>query len=547
MTVPPGISIAFGADALADNPTWTRIDNAAGIKVTSVVVERGRGDERSKTVPGTVTVTGYDLDGNLDPTNSSGLWAGMLDPTLQAAVTLWNPVTNAWNYIFRGHTAEFIYELDVSEKFATFELDFVDLLDLLNDAEVIPDGAGNFAPNESVGDCYYTGQHCDDRQLAVLADTSSSFLGSIWPTDMLEIASGNVYVQGVAYGRHTSMLQVIDEACDAEGPSSTNRYAAKDGPYRFAGRYYRYTPDLFLAADDASRGPNHRMVKWGVGDLPAFELDSTLAVASKLKVQRGKANLINTALCTPQGIPTSKIGAQAVHDATSVAKYGVRTGGMSLENLKIAAGDDGQDYIHEAKSYGQVIVNNYKNPVNRVPQMVFRNPPKGDANRLANTWALMTGIELSDLVTVHSHHPGGGGFAGVDHYVEKIHYDISALQGDEWNVTLTLDLSPRAYYADTSGTGWSVPTGSGLQASYTYVQSGGAGSPIAVFTDTSQTDGVHPITQWVWDYGDGSTDTFTVATSPSHTYASTGLWSATLTVTDSASHISKTIQSVILV
>lgn len=547
MIGPPGISIAFSDDALADNPTWTRVDNHAGIMVTSIVVDRGRADERSKTVPGTVTVTGYDTSGASDPTNASGPWYGNLDPTKQAAVTIWNPILSQWHYVFRGHTAEFIYELDVSEKFAKFEWQFVDLLDLLNDAEVIPDGAGNFAPNESLGDCYYTGQHCDDRQFAVLADVATSFLGTIWPVDMLEIASGNVFVQGAAYGRNTSMLQVIDEACDAEGPSSTNRFATKDGSYRFTGRYYRYAPTQFLAANDASRGPNHRMVQWKVGDLPSYESDNTLAVASTLKVQRGKENVINTALCTPQGIPTSKISAQAVHDPTSVSQYGVRTGGMSLENLKMSDGDDGNNYIQEAKSFGEAIVGNYKQPVTRVPQMSFKTPV-GDTTFRTNIWALLCGIELSDLVTVHSQHPGGGGFGGVDHYVEKIHYDISALQGDEAMITLTLDLSPRAYYSFTPSS-WPVPSSTGLQASYTYVQTGGLGSPIATFTDTSQTDGVHPIVQWVWDYGDGSTDTFTVPTSPAHTYPSTGLWSATLTVTASGGTplTSKSIQSVILV
>src|SRR6185312_2175654 len=113
---PPGFSVAFDDDALTDNPTWTRIDNVDGIRVTGITVDRGRADERSKTVPGTVTITGYDTVGATDPTNASGPWYGKLDPTKQAAVTIWNPVLDEWNYIFRGHTAEWIYELDVSEK-----------------------------------------------------------------------------------------------------------------------------------------------------------------------------------------------------------------------------------------------------------------------------------------------------------------------------------------------------------------------------------------------------------------------------------------------
>lgn len=538
MTVPPGISIAFDDDALTDNPTWTRIDDYTGVFVESIVVDRGRTDERSKTVPGTVVITGYDTVGALDPTNTSGPWYGKLDPTKQASIAIPNPVDSTWHSIFVGHTAELFWDLDVSERFGRFELQFVDMLDLLNDAEVIPDAAGNFAPGENVGDCYYTGQNCDDRILAVLADTATAFLGVVWPTDRLEIASGNVAVQGVAYGRNTSMLQVIDEACDAEGSSSTNRFATKDGSFAFRGRYYRYAADRYLASSDATRRPNHEMVKWGIGDLPAFASDNTLAVAATLRVQRGKENLINAALCTPQGIPTNKVSAQAVHDATSTGQYGARTGGMSLENLKIAAGSDGNTYIQEAKSFGQAIVGNYKDPVTRIPQMTFKNPPKGDANRLASTWALLCGVELSDMTEAYTTHPGGGGFNGVQHFVEKIHYDIKSLRGDEWLIALTLDLSPRAYYSFTPAS-WNVPADNKLTADFTFVVTGTS----VAFTDTSVTDGTHSITDWAWDFGDGSTDT---VQNPTYDFGATGLFSVSLQVTDSVAVMSKTSQGVIV-
>jgi PKD repeat protein len=541
---PRGVSIAFDDDALTDNPTWTRIDDYPGIMIESIVVDRGRTDERSKTVPGTVTVSGYDTVGALDPTNPTGPWYGKLDPTKQASVAIPNPVDSSWHQVFVGHTAELIWELDISENFGKFEIQFVDMLDLLNDAEVIPDSAGNFAPGENVGDCYYTGQHVDDRLFAVLADTATSFLGVIWPTSKLQIFSGNVYVQGGAYGRNTSMLQIIDEACDAEGSFSTNRFATKTGAFAFRGRYARYAADLYLASSDATRHVSHQIVKWGVGDLPSFASDNTLAVGATFKVQRGKANLINTALCTPQGIPTSKVSVQAVHDPTSIAKYGVRTGGMSLENLKMSAGDDGNTYIQEAKSFGEAIKGNYKNPVTRVPQMAFKNPPKGDVNRLANTWSIICGIELSDIVTIYTQHPGGGGLDGVQHFVEKIHYDISQMRDDEWLVTLTLDLSPRAYYSFTPES-WLVPSGSGLSADFNYTQQGDLGSTLAVFADTSRPGPSGPITDWAWDFGDGNTSTDQY---PVHDYGATGLYSAKLTVTGTPPDgTAKTVQSVILV
>jgi gliding motility-associated-like protein len=52
------------------------------------------------------------------------------------------------------------------------------------------------------------------------------------------------------------------------------------------------------------------------------------------------------------------------------------------------------------------------------------------------------------------------------------------------------------------------------------------------FTDLTTTDGVHPITNWAWDFGDASTQNFT-APPFNHVYNTNGLFYARLTVTDS--------------
>jgi gliding motility-associated-like protein len=54
----------------------------------------------------------------------------------------------------------------------------------------------------------------------------------------------------------------------------------------------------------------------------------------------------------------------------------------------------------------------------------------------------------------------------------------------------------------------------------------------ALFVDQSTSDGIHPITSWSWNYGDGTTDA--QATSPfTHSYADTGKYNVTLMVNDS--------------
>ena len=51
------------------------------------------------------------------------------------------------------------------------------------------------------------------------------------------------------------------------------------------------------------------------------------------------------------------------------------------------------------------------------------------------------------------------------------------------------------------------------------------------FTDSTITDGLHPITKWIWNYGDGKSDT--LSASPfTHVYDTTGAYDVTLTVFD---------------
>lgn len=455
---PEGICLAFTNGPLDDPVTWTRIDNQAGVHVTEVSIDRGRGDERSKTNPGTVSIRGYDSVGALDPTNAGSPFSPNVRPVKQASINLYNPVSADWHMIFRGYVDTYKYTVDPSEKFMQFEITLVDMLDMLNDAEIIPDQAGNTVPSESVGDCFYTGQHCDDRLLAVLADSSSAFMASVWPASLLQIASGNVFVQGRVYSRGTSLLQVIDEACDAEYPGSTNRFITKNGSFAFRGRYYRFVPAFYAAANDAARAIGHELVHWDVGDLAAYKLDATLSVYSGLTFELGKTDLINTCMVTPIGITNAQIasGSQFASDSTSITNYGPRTSGMSLENLITGNADDGNTDLQETSSFASATVHNYKDPVTFVSELVFTNPPEDGSAQETNTWAILCGLELSDLVTVTSTHPGGGGFSAVDHYVESIKYQLAPLEGDTWHVTQTVGLSSKAHFTYTPPS-WNVP------------------------------------------------------------------------------------------
>lgn len=72
----------------------------------------------------------------------------------------------------------------------------------------------------------------------------------------------------------------------------------------------------------------------------------------------------------------------------------------------------------------------------------------------------------------------------------------------------------------------------GPTANFSFNPNSGCRPLPVTFTDLSATDGTHPILTWVWNYGDGITQTYT-APPFTHIYDTAGYFNATLTVTDS--------------
>jgi gliding motility-associated-like protein len=65
------------------------------------------------------------------------------------------------------------------------------------------------------------------------------------------------------------------------------------------------------------------------------------------------------------------------------------------------------------------------------------------------------------------------------------------------------------------------------------------------FTDNSVSDGTHPITQWIWNYGDGITDTLT-APPFTHAYAGPGNYTVSLKTIDSKGCVDSIVKSSVL-
>lgn len=425
------VSIAFTTtNPLTASPTWTRIDNLAGLRVRSIVIERGRRDEFGKTQTGTARLQLVDSAGLLDPTNGAGTYFNQILPDKQAKIELYNPVLAEYQTIFRGFVEDFNYTLDLTRTYLTVDLDLVDGFAVFADYELQPGEDGDTPDAGSEGRVVYgatvTG-NVGDRIEAVYLDVG-------WPSGLADIFTGNVRVQEVIYEPGTSALTALMDAADAEFPGVANVYMSREGMLTFHGRQARFRPDV------AAYGIRRQEV----GDPSVTDADATICPVHELGFNLGKSILFNKVLSLPQGIAEADVAGQLRKDATSITAHGSKsltfTDLLTLEGLA-----DGFDYLDETALFATYYRDNYKDPLPRVSRMVFKT--RMPDHRLADPlWKMLTRVDISDRLTLTTAHPGGGGFSGEDYYVEGVRYDIRPANPQVPNIVLDLDVSPAALF-----------------------------------------------------------------------------------------------------
>ena len=172
---------------------------------------------------------------------------------------------------------------------------------------------------------------------------------------------------------------------------------------------------------------------------------TVVPVSPPLVLSRDDAHLYTSGLSLPQwgSAPegASDIANQYVTSAAT-ATYGLRT--WSAETL-LTAGGTANTALQETKLFGNYYTTNYDEPRTRVGQLTIRpQPPLSSSG--ATAWALMCGVDISDVVNLITTHVGGGGFSTTPFYVEGISYEARPLNADYHDVTLTLDVSPASYF-----------------------------------------------------------------------------------------------------
>ncbi len=454
-----GICIAFSNNWDSDNThtTWTRIDDpsvpsltytgsgatAKSHMVSNWTTDRGRSYELDKTQSGTATVTLQDTSGIFDPTNPASPYANFIGPMKRATINVQVPGTNPvqWADVFTGYLESYDWVVDQAQKIMTVTLHLVDGFEPLTRAEVVPDGTGTTT---------YAAQQVDDRIFALLADAQ-------WPSGLTNVNTGNVDLQATVYNPGTQILGAIQDAADAEFPYVANVYMDRHGNVAFRGRWPRFQPATYT----------NQVHFWTAGDRQAANTFG-YAPISEIGWNLDQKDLYNAALVFPYGIPQASISGQLVTDPTSISTYGVRS--ISINDLIVQQNlvDVGHGFpiLLDANAtcllYSNYYIGNFNTPVQRISNLVFKTvDPNGGTPNTA-LWNMMCNVEIGDVITVITNNPGGGGMNpytryGNQFFVEGIHNVVNPLSGELPDWTMTLDVSPRAWFSTFNGISYYTP------------------------------------------------------------------------------------------
>ncbi len=446
--------VAFDDDTLEASPTFTQITQARTFELA-----RGRSSELDKTGTGTCRIGTVDLVGALDPTNPTGPAYGKLDPMKQARVAIVNPykllndADSTLYSLLRGYVETWgPFEVAQDGGRIEGEVQLVDALELFAQLRMMP-GHGDPPPDpDAGGDVYFLGgpngyssggyKHVDQRLVQILDLIGWPGTGAYQDGQLRDVFSGNVQLLEQVYARADQALNAIDDAVDSELPFVATRFMSKDGAFTFRGRFPRFFPGT----------PSYNVNEWSLGGRPQAELDpSSIVLISRLPAfQRSALDVINAALSIPSGADDSDVPGNLVTDATSIGKFGYRS--RDTQNLLTYRGHTDMTHtnaIDETRKFAEYRVSNYKTPRTRVGQVeiIARDPRDPFAQA---QWDFLTRVELSDLVHLETTHPGGGGF-DEDYFVDGIHMVAAPAPPPKfYELTCTLDLTPRSLYADGS-------------------------------------------------------------------------------------------------
>lgn len=438
------VLMAFDDPALDASPTWTDVTSLAPNLVAGYSIERGREYELDYTDTGDYSFTVFDVDGVLDPTNSSGPLYGKIEPDLQVRIDLWNPVTEEWSTRFRGWVENYEYDLDASQRVQALTVQCYDIFALLSFVEMQPGEFGDTGGR--AGTIFFDNADFQTRIVQVLGNTGI-------PSAFYRIFTGNVQLMEGTYSPGDTPMNVIQDALDAEFPGVSNAYPDRLGRLAAHGRLAKFDPSgtwAAIADNDDDRNDSWPLRHWKLGDGLAIVDDPTrVQIRPPYSWNRGRAHIINSAMCFPKDIADADMAGQYVKDDTSIGLRGYCS--WSRENVLLDSGIlTGNTGAEECRLFGQFYVANYAEPRNRPSALTVKTVRPDDA-RAGRVWDFLTNVDIADTVTLTIGHAGGGGFNEEPFYVEGVKETAEPLTGAYANVTVSIDVSPAAYFTNPEG------------------------------------------------------------------------------------------------
>ena len=449
------VLIAAAVNPWNPTPSWTRYDELPNCRCTGWDMTVGRSGLFEQTDVGSANVYFNDRNRHLD-TN------GLIGRAIQLQIR--DPVTSVWQPSFRGVIEDASHDVHPSSVVSNVQLRCVDMFAWLGRAEMIP-GQHGHPPNgdEFKGSITWGEARIDDRIRALLhtthvnanPPTATTVGGAGIPTEMAVVFSGNVNVWDTAYDAGESFLTALRDAADAEWPGVANLYCDRHGRICFHGRESRFDPD-----GTAYPGVEWEYLEWKGGDGAAIALDATTAQVRTFTYSRPSSLIYNSATAWPKFLPPSKppAGPKAAnkrlfpeddtkpkaYDGDSVDDYGLRAmppmGDLIIKEKYTAPVATG---VAECLKFANFYVANYKQPHKNVDSVTFKSVRPTDA-RAAATWAVLTRMDISDLLTLTI---SAGGVTGVEYFVEGIQKKVEALDPAYDLVEVTPNLTPRSRYA----------------------------------------------------------------------------------------------------
>ena len=464
VVIPDGrVLIAWDDGPLVANPTWTPIDQGGSTFpyhfVSGYDTHSGRQTLISQTETGTATVYVNDREGLFDDRNGSSPFQGKLSGR-QIMLQLYNPVDATWEPQFRGLIDDYRYTMDGSAVGAdgqpvnaSIEIDCVDVFDYLNGYGLTPGVDGTTPPKGAEDSVYFAsnvgvgGNTVEDRILEILGNANIDPAMSI-------TASGNVQVIATQYNADESALTALRDAADAELPFIGNIYCNRHGQFCFRGRYSAFAPDQVAA----EAGSTWDFTRWPVGDGKAIQADPTRAQIRVLSYNRDRADLINAAMCYPQGMDATAIPDQVYGSTASIAAYGKHAANPMTDLITgnyvgfgTVTPDTGQ---HQCFLYAKLLVENKKDP--RIcPSAVQLKSINPSDFRASATWDTLTRSDISHIMNIAVGYAGGTGLIGAatqdDYYIQGRALVVRPANSSYDSVELNLDVTPFIWSADTHG------------------------------------------------------------------------------------------------